>query len=109
MLVTPSFCSCRSSTVLFSPLSSATSTGSVLNLLSGKPGPLAGFVSGRLARLSSVSSKRNTEPVPGILSAEIVPPISSTMDLQMDKPSPVPSADNSASRLTCEYGRNRDA
>ncbi|MNW59075.1 hypothetical protein D3C74_369730 [compost metagenome] len=98
----PSFFSCSSKRVLLSPLSSATSTGCVLKRVSGNTASPAGAGSFRLSVLSSATSNRKVEPLPGALSTIIVPPISSTMDLQIDRPSPVPSTAIADSLLICE-------
>ncbi|MNC63696.1 hypothetical protein D3C75_1138410 [compost metagenome] len=98
----PSFFSCSSKRVLLRPLSSATSTGWVLKRGSGNTASPSGDDSFRLSVLSSAISNRKVEPRPGALSTVIVPPISSTMDLHIDKPSPVPSPAIANSLLICE-------
>ena len=90
--VAPSSASARSTRSRFIALSSTTST-----CAPASRGPVAttagagtGAATAAAATRSSGSSNQKQLPSPGWLSAPMVPPISSTRRLQIDRPSPVP-------------------
>ena len=107
-MLSPTFCSSAMAMVRLIAMSSTSSTRSL-----DQCGKFARFfvltasVAGLTRAIAKMLLKRKQVPTPGVLSSEMLPPISSTSCRQMARPRPVPPKRRVMLLSACAKGANR--